>query len=470
MARPAPARASVPSAPHPEAGNTPPFLERWQERGATDERDHAAPEKAATPSAESKEHSGSELNSLDSLGPGRVRISYQLSDTSPVSRAGPRLKYWGMVAGAAALIALIVGASTLLARLTVTVKPRIEDVAVQDIAVGLDAAAAKALPAQKTIPAETLSFSKKTEQSFSATGKARVAARARGIVKITNRFSAVPQPLVASTRFLTEGGVLFRLPKSIVVPGAKVEGGKIVPQSVEAELVADVPGERSNIAGETNLMIPGFQGTPKYEKFDAVAAQGFSGGLEGTGTVVSKDDIKNAEEQVTKAVFDVLKAEIGRGIPPGFVSADGLQNVQIVKVDAPAPGTRAEHFSVAASAIGKALIFREQDAVALVQSLVLAGAADQEFVQGSAQLRYQARSADFGKGKAELAVSGHVKTRAVAHADDLAALIAGKKMGSITDVLRNRHELADFHLSFFPPWRSSAPANPAKIHITVAGQ
>lgn len=446
-----------------------PFLEHWRERETLDEWDPNASEDNSASPGDLEQYGSEQRPWSDRFRLPRVKIM-RTSRARTASSSGSRMRYQGMVVGAVLLAALVIGISIASARLTVTVKPRMTDVTLQDVTAIFDTSAATVLSAQKTIPAELLSFSKKEAQSFPSTGKAHVVDRARGTVKIINRFSSAPQTLVASTRFLTDGGILFRLPKSVVVPGAKVEDGKIVPQSVEAELVADQPGAPSNISGETRLTIPGLKGTPKYDGFYAIASPGFSGGVVGDAAVISKDDIKNAQMQVTKAVSDILKSEMSSKIPSGFISAAGLQTVQIVKVDAPVAGAHADHFSVTASAVGKALIFREQDAVALVRAFVLADATGQEFVDGSAELQYQARSADFDKGKADMAIVGAVKTKAVVHTDELAVLVAGKQTGSIMDILRDRHELADFNLSFFPPWRSSAPTNLARIHVTVAGQ
>ena len=376
-----------------------------------------------------------------------------------------RLARWGMAAGGIAVAGVILFISTAGASVTIAFKPHMDDVALQDIGVAFDTSVAKVLVPQKVIPAEELSFLKKREQSFPTTGKQQIADRARGKAAIINKFSSSPQTLVAGTRFLTDAGILFRLPKSVTVPGAKIDQGKIVPQSVDTDLVADAPGERSNIAGAVTLKIPGLKGTPKYEGFFATVVQGFSGGFQGEATVVSADDLKTGQEQVTKTLFDDLQAEIGRKIPPGFTALKELQNIEITKVTAPAAGTHVEQFSVSAEATGKALVFREEDAVALVKSFALADASDQEFVPGSSQLQYHSRSIDFNKGRAMMTIAGSIKTKTVVHQEELASLVAGKKSGSIADALRVRPEIASFHISIFPSWRASAPSDPAKIHF-----
>lgn len=410
--------------------------------------------------------------------PARAPVSWSEVDEAPLApipqgrwrwttpaNTGTRMARWGMAAGGIALAALLVFVSFWGASLTIAFTPHVYDINLQDISVAFDTSVAKTLLSQKVIPAEELSFPKKSEESFAATGKQQIADRARGKAVIVNSFSSSPQILIAGTRFLTDAGILFRLQKPVTVPGAKIEEGKIIPQSVAVDLTADAIGEGSNISGKVILKIPGFKGTPRYDGFVATAAEGFAGGFKGEATVVSADDLKNAQELVTKALFDDLRAEMGRKIPSGFTVLPELQSVEITKVAAPAAGTHTERFSVSADAVGKAMVFRQDDATTLIKAFALADSPDQELVDGSSALRYHARSIDFDKGRADMTIEGSIRTKAIVNQAELAALVAGKKSGSIADTLRARPEIARFTLSLFPPWRSSAPSDPAKIHF-----
>lgn len=372
----------------------------------------------------------------------------------------------GVIAGGISVVAAIVLVSTQWASLTVVYKPRVDDVSVQEIQVAFDTGASKIQVPDKIIPAEELVFTKKSEQSFSATGRQQVADRARGKAAIVNEFSSSPQALVAGTRFVGDGGLVFRLSRGVTVPGATIEGGKIVPQSVEAELVADAPGERFNTGAQTRMKIPGFQGTPKYDAFYATSA-GFSGGFVGESSVVSADDLKKAQEQVTKTLFDDMRSEIGRATPPGFTSLKELQNIEITRVSAPDAGAHTGQFSVSAEASARVMVFREQDAAALIAALALTGSEGHEPVENSAQAQYRVRSVDFDKGKAVAVMTANVKMRAVIRDQEFVALVAGKKDGSIADALRARPEIESFRLSLFPPWRTSAPSDPVHIRFRL---
>lgn len=375
---------------------------------------------------------------------------------------------WGAWTGGGVIVVAFILATTVFARLTVVVRPSVEEAQIVHVGMLLDTTARQVSTDRKIIPAEKLSFSRVVTREFPATGKARVEEGARGVILIYNAFNTSTQILVAGTRFATDTGAIYRIQKAVTVPGAKMEQGKLVPQAIEAEAVSDVKGDGANAAGPVTLKLPGFTGTPRYQGFYATAAQGFSGGFKGDSAVVTKEDITKAQEQVTKAAFSELEAEMGRKIPAGLLMLKELRDVEIVKVDIPRVGSRANGtFSVSAEAKGTALAFRESDAASVAAALALAGEKNRMIIPDSVRLSYAVRHADFDKGKAELTVGGDLKTKSVIAERELALLIAGKKEGRATELFKARPELASFSFSFFPPWRTTAPANAEKITFQV---
>lgn len=374
---------------------------------------------------------------------------------------------FGGLAGLLFLLTAVILASTVFAKATLTVKPRVENISLENVVVGLDVSVSKVLTDARVLPAERLTFRRKETQEFAATGKEIIAEKARGKVKIYNSFSSSPQTLIAITRFLTSSGILYRLPRAVTVPGAKIEGGKIVPQFVETELVADKPGSESNLSGEVRLSIPGFQGSPKYDGFYAIAAEGFSGGFEGQAQVVSPDDIKQAEEAVTKKVYEELNAEMSRKAPPGFTFIAKLREIEITKVLSPQANTRVDKFTAEAEAEGRAFFFRESDLISLLNQTIFKGDDSQTLMEETADFTYQIRTADYEKGKAAMLVNGTIKSKAVIPEKEIIMLVKGEKEGSIIEKLKARSELAQFSVSIFPPWRANAPADESKIHFVV---
>ncbi|KKW21358.1 MAG: hypothetical protein A2131_02765 [Candidatus Sungbacteria bacterium GWC2_49_10] len=371
----------------------------------------------------------------------------------------------GILVGGGSLFIILILLSTVFARVTVSVNPKIETVEIQDVTVVFDTTVASSLPKQKILPAAKLEFSKTVLQEFEATGKKTADFKARGTVKIYNAFNSSPQPLVSKTRFLSGNGVLYRLLASITIPAAKIESGKVVPQFVEAELVADLPGDRGNISGEVKLVIPGFQGTPKYSGFYAIAPSGFSGGAEGERIVVTKEDRTRASEEVTKQVYAELEKESSVKVPPDFTVVDALREIEIVKVDVPPADTAVDRFTASTDAVLRLIVFRQEDVVSFLRGLVTGQDQTREIVPDSIELTYTARSIDFVKGRAEVVIRGSIQTRAVISESDIVNAIKGRSASEVKEFLEARTDVASSDVSFFPPWLLGVPGSAEKVRI-----
>lgn len=357
--------------------------------------------------------------------------------------------------------------STVFARLTITIKPQTDTRVLSEINAVFDAEASEAVPNQNLIPAEFLEFSKEVSQEFQSSGEEFVQSQSRGLVHVYNNISPVAQTLVARTRFVTDKGVVFRTPKAVTVPAMKMENGKLSPQFVEVELVADKTGEGGNISGEQRLKIPGFQGTPKYEGFYAVAPNGFIGGSQGRSRVITKEDATKAQEQLSKRVFDELKTDVVRKIPPQFKLVDGLYVIEITSLYVPPEKTAVVKFTGTAKAAARVFVFRDADVLSILQNAVLHEDNMHELIADFSGLKYRLKTVMFEKKRAEVAIGGSVRLKSVVNKDELAENAKGKKEGSIIDLLRVRKEFASFSIVFFPPWLFTAPANPKKITVIV---
>lgn len=358
--------------------------------------------------------------------------------------------------------------STVFARVTVTVKPTVESLQIQDTEVFFNASVSEVNVATRTIPAEFLSFDGQVSEDFPATGNDYVNQKATGRVRIYNAFNTTSQALIASTRFVTDSGLLFRLPKSIVIPAAKKDSANIIiPQFIETDLVADQSGEGSNINGEVKLYISGFKGSPKYDGFYGVAQKGFSGGSVGQARVITRDDLTVAQEKVSKKVFDSLKQEMAQKIPAKFRLVDSLSEIAITNIDAPKEKIKADRFTVTVKAVARVFVFRDGDVTRILHEFLLKGDASKAFIDASADFHYQIKNANYDRKIANVNMNGNIKTKKILLAQDFANLVAGKKEGSLIDALNKRRDIGTFRVAFFPPWLFSAPSDPGRIHIII---
>lgn len=400
--------------------------------------------------------------------PQKTKKTFHLFSPGESRGVFSRFFRWGLWSGILFLIAVFFLVSTVFARVTVSIVPRAERLAVDNIPIGLDTAVSHVLARDGAIPAERLDFSRTAKEQFVATGKETLREKARGRVKIYNSFSSSPQTLVATTRFLTDSGLLFRLPEAVRIPGAKIEQGKVVPQFIEVELVADTAGEEFNIGSGIRLSIPGFKGSEKYNGFYGETASDFRGGFVGEATVVSRGDLESATEKVTKSMYDELDRESAVRIPQEMKMLSPLREIEILNVDAPEAGEAMQQFFVSVDARARVLVFREEDVISLLREKLLGADTTQELLSDTEELEYRVETVDFENGTAGVFLNGTVISRAIIPEEELTAALRGKKEETMLRVLKNRPDIDDFSIRFFPPWLFTAPDAPDKFKIEIS--
>ena len=395
---------------------------------------------------------------LEALEPGRKTFSR----FSLPFLGSSRLR-WGIVMGGIIVLIFAILLSTVFARTTLTYTPRTEEVTLRDISIAFDSSVSKSLFAQHVLPGEHLQFSLNITEKFESTGKMSLEEKARGKVKLFNAFSSSPQTLVEKTRFISASGAIFRLVKTVVIPGAQIQEGKIVPRFIEVDLVADIAGENGNIPEGTELKIPGFQGTPKYAGFYATASMAFGRGFKGEARVVSAADSKRAQEETTRRIYRELEEEMARKIPPDFILLAPLREILIIAVNVPKENSRHDQFSAEALAEGNAIVFRKKDVLEFMGNLLQAEG--KELMEEKTMYELNTKNVDFQKGKANMVLQGNAVLKSLIPSEALAQEIIGQKEGTIIDTLRQRKDIASFHISSFPPWLMRAPSDLNKVKI-----
>jgi len=181
------------------------------------------------------------------------------------------------------------------------------------------------------LPVQYFSQEGELKLSFKSTGRKQVEKKAQGKILIYNAYSSTPQLLVKGTRFQTKDGLIYRLKKRIVVPGAVIEEGKIVPSVIETDVDADKPGEKYNIGPQEKFTIPGFKGSKKYQAFYAASSQPMKGGFIGEVSTPTKEDIEKAREKSEEKLLANLKAKVFSVFPKDLKYFNESQNFEILE-------------------------------------------------------------------------------------------------------------------------------------------
>lgn len=164
---------------------------------------------------------------------------------------------------------------------------------------------------------QLVTITKDVEETVEATTEEQVDKKATGRIVIYNNTNQ-SQKLVATTRFETADGLVFRLINAAVIPARTVKDGKTVAGSLEVQVAADKAGEKYNI-GLTDFTIPGFKGDSKFTQVYARSKTTMSGGFSGIQKVVSKEVMNTAEGELEAELRASLSKDIFSQIPANFV-------------------------------------------------------------------------------------------------------------------------------------------------------
>ncbi|MEX0919131.1 MAG: hypothetical protein WDZ64_00065 [Parcubacteria group bacterium] len=159
--------------------------------------------------------------------------------------------------------------------------------------------------------------------TVSASGEREVNRKASGVIIVYNNAGTESQRLIATTRFETPAGQVYRIEDAIVVPGRRTVDGTVVPGSLEVTVYADEAGDEYNI-GLSDFTLPGLRGTTNYDTIYARSKTPMSGGFVGMEKVVSDEDLSRAEGELETLLRSKLLAEVGTQVPEDLVLIPSL--------------------------------------------------------------------------------------------------------------------------------------------------
>lgn len=217
-----------------------------------------------------------------------------------------------------------------------------------------------------------MSFSEKKNftETYPATGEEFVERKAKGTMIVYNAYSSEPQELVERTRFTTPDGKVYRMDRGIIVPGAEIVDGKIVPSSIEVSVTADEAGESYNIGPVPRFRIPGFQGSPKYDGFYGESRESMAGGFVGERKVATEEDIADARENIIKTLEDAAKSQLFLNLPEGTKVIEETYRFAVTDEVIDEGGSDSETFSITIYGEARIIVFSEEELLEVFEERV----------------------------------------------------------------------------------------------------
>jgi hypothetical protein len=313
------------------------------------------------------------------------------------------------------------------------------------------------------IPGQRFSDKEEVSDTFPATGQKNVVQKAGGKIIIYNK-SVSSQRLVATTRFKTPDGVIFRIPVTITVPGAVKAGSVLQEGSIESVVYADRPGAESNIAAST-FTIPGFEGTPKTNDFYAKSDKPMTGGMIGLSKSITEEDYAKAQEALTAKLKDkILKAVKSQSGELRTLDSSPIKYAPPT-TNAKA-GDGAENLQMTISGSADIIAFRESDVKSLVTNYV-EKTGDSQLLEKGLTITYMnpQLNADGSAITFDLQITGQAAAKL--DTNKIMSDISGMTENTIRTYLGSTKGVDSAHVQLSPFWVRSIPRDSQKIKIVI---
>jgi hypothetical protein len=324
------------------------------------------------------------------------------------------------------------------------------------------------------IPAREVSAESVVSESFNSSGNKSVSnQKARGKVVIYNEYSTSPQPLVATTRFLSSGEKLFRLIDGITIPGMEMVAGEMVPGKVEAQVIADEGGESFNIAAD-KFSIPGFQGSgsEKYNKFYAISTEAMTGGGNGdqTANYITDSDIDEAKAKVLANLKEDIKSKLEAAAGEEVVILDdATEETEPVYKLSNASGDVVDSFNIEIETKAKAVVVAKKDLNSIISTMIA------KAKNGTTNIDKDSIELDFGKANVDfeggiLDIKFHAIAEIIPNLslDEIKKEILGKNNEELASYLSTFSDIREANVEYWPPFMNGQiPSLKSRVEIVL---
>ena len=317
------------------------------------------------------------------------------------------------------------------------------------------------------IPGQLFTIEKSASDTFTSSGEKEVAQKSKGKITVYNEYGSSPQILIATTRFQSVEGLIFRTLKTISVPGARVENGKTIAGAIDVEVIADKAGQVYNVA-PGKFTIPAFKekgDADRYGKIYGQSTVAMRGGAIGKAKVVTESDYQNGKQLLLQKVKEAAEKDL-KDKTAGFKIIDGAS----ISYDFDSGGIgvddAAESFTLTITETIKNIGFSEKDLLGLISQYVNK-TSDLVTLPEKLEISYGGISFNTAENSLQFTVSVKGKAYAKVEKVKIVSDLQNKKEGEIRDYFKDASGIAEARVILSPFWVRKVPQNPAKIKLEL---
>lgn len=317
-----------------------------------------------------------------------------------------------------------------------------------------------AKPEEGILLAKTESISKPSEVSFDATGTKDIGEKATGTMTLSQSIETDGLTVPSGTGF-SSGDCTFVTQKNLVIPGAKIKNGVVVPGSADISVSATEVGEQCNLSSRTYL-----------STLKSITASGssMSGGSKKTIKIVTEADVQNAKQSLVDNKQSDAKSELVSKFGNSVKLIDESYNVDYKDPTvAPAVGQEAPNGKATIkSQTVYSMVAVEKSQISKFLDKQLTSKMDDKnnqkiFKNGLDDVKFSGYKAGSGVTNAKITTNGRIGPKI--EEDKIKEESKGKRFGEVQSKIESIEGVnnVDIKFSFF--WVSSVPNDTNKITV-----
>jgi len=315
--------------------------------------------------------------------------------------------------------------------------------------------------------AGTLTYTIKTSdfedsESVAANGTEHKEQKASGTITVVNDYSAESVKLLKSTRFATAGGLIFRTPVEVTVPGKQGS----TPGKVTITVAADQAGDKYNIGAGEQLTLPGLQSNAAmYRGVYAQTSAPFNGGFVGDAPATAPSALSAAKA--------TMQARLDKKVADYLATLNSDSEIPLRPIvsyaDMPAGPVDNGSVSVRMSAHVSVPVVQRNALAAAIAQAVTADSSGQLYTLETAEgfAANTSGSTDTDANLITFTLSGNGILVAIVDTDALAQALAGRDQNAFQNIVANFPGVESAKARIEPFWSSSFPKDLTDIKIVV---
>ncbi|MFA6397292.1 MAG: hypothetical protein WDK96_00400 [Candidatus Paceibacterota bacterium] len=321
---------------------------------------------------------------------------------------------------------------------------------------------------QNSLSFQVMKLDAEESKIITGTTQKEVEKKATGSVIIYNNYSPSSQKLGAGTKLEAISGKIYKIDKTITIPGIKTTKGQSTPGSIEVTVTAELSGAEYN-TGLTDFKIPLFKGTSKYEKFYGRSSTEIKGGFKGLMNVASDEAGQKSLTEIDQSLHEKLITQAYAQIPEGFILYEDATFINTEDLGNEAVPENINEVSVKKKGTLYAFIFNEKDLIKKITEDTVDGYDGGEVSLPLKTLVFSLKDKEKINPDTDTQISFSLTgdTKIVWKVDEqaLKESLAGTKKEDFNGIMAKNTNIKSAEIIIKPFWRNVIPKDLEKIKI-----